>query len=206
MTISTSIMLILAGNQQPTTIQPGVVTDYTYYVTIQCLDPNGGTATNNKDLRRIIDDLPDRNAASGDYLQYITGSTSWDQTDWGVPPFNPTTISEPTGQATVLYHQHLEWNFRTAGYSDIRFHLRPNQDDDLQGAGRPGYRRLRQYGRRRPQFLLFARHNIPRSSPVHRRHPIGTGVPGALLTVTKTGRSAYHLCQATDQCYLYYRY
>ena len=34
--------LSFSSSEEATVIQPGVVTDYTYYVTIQCLDPNGG--------------------------------------------------------------------------------------------------------------------------------------------------------------------
>ncbi len=57
---------------ETTTIEPGVETLYTYTVTIQCVDPDGAT------LDRIVDELPTRGASSGDYLQYVPGSTDWD--------------------------------------------------------------------------------------------------------------------------------
>jgi hypothetical protein len=68
------------NTQEASTSEPGVLTEYTYYVTFECLDPDGCRETvwpNNSGLARIIDDLPERGAESGDYMQYIYGSTEW---------------------------------------------------------------------------------------------------------------------------------
>lgn len=63
--------LRFTNTQASATVEPGVLTEFTYQVSIQCLDPNGAT------LDRILDIMPNRGAASGDYLQYVYGSTQW---------------------------------------------------------------------------------------------------------------------------------
>jgi hypothetical protein len=86
---------------------PGVVNEYTYTITVECMDPDGCTSSGS-DLAQIRDELPRRGAASGDYLQYIPNTVYWDEQDWGIAAFEPSTSSQ--GFGTDL-RQRLDWNF-----------------------------------------------------------------------------------------------
>jgi len=74
-----------------TEILPGEEILYTYYVTMQCVDPDGCS------LDRIVDELPMRGASSGDYLQYVDDSTDWDVVSFDSFAFDGFESSGDTG-------------------------------------------------------------------------------------------------------------
>ncbi len=122
-----------SSSEEATIIQPGVITDYTYYVTIQCLDPNGGTDLNNRDLDRIIDILPERGASSGDYLQYIPGSTSWDSAvyeSFAFDGFESGSGAGGTGAWNGNWVLSGDYYFSTDGEYEGNYHLRLRGDDN----------------------------------------------------------------------------
>ena len=108
------------NSQETTVVEPGVDTVFTYYVSIQCYDPDGCCYQDwwtNLGLDNIVDILPERGASS-DYLRYVGGSTDWDEDEWGVPPFDPTAYSSGWGSDQ---HQELKWDFEDKGYNDVCF-------------------------------------------------------------------------------------
>ncbi|MDD5082135.1 MAG: hypothetical protein PHU08_02050 [Dehalococcoidales bacterium] len=104
-----------------TVIEPGVSTIYTYYVTIQCLDPDGGY------LDRLTDILPNRLATSGDYLQYIPGSTYWDSLtydSYAFDGFESASSSGGTGSWVGNWALSGDYSFNTDGEYAGNYHLR----------------------------------------------------------------------------------
>ena len=97
----------------PTSASPSVQTEFTYSITIQCLDLNGcdGAAT---DLEQITDELPHRGAGSGDYLRYVPSSVTWDQTEWGIAAFEPSISTLGSGSSL---RERVQWTFTP----DIQF-------------------------------------------------------------------------------------
>ncbi len=69
------------NSQETAVVEPGVLTEFTYNVSFQCLDPDGclydGDPWDTRALDRIVDELPPQ-GDSNEYLTYINGSTEWD--------------------------------------------------------------------------------------------------------------------------------
>ncbi len=112
---------------EATIIQPGVNTIYTYYVSIQCLDPDGGQ------LDRINDILPNRGASSGDYIQYLPGSTSWDfeaYQSFAFDGFESGSGSGGTGAWNGAWTLSGDYSFSTYGEYQGDYHLLLRGDDN----------------------------------------------------------------------------
>ncbi len=72
------------------TVEPGVDTVFTYYVSLKCLDPDGCT------LDSIWDELPER-GPSDDYMVYVDDSTDWDVIEYDTFAFDGFETSGDTG-------------------------------------------------------------------------------------------------------------
>jgi len=120
------------NSQETTVVEPGVLTEFTYYVSIECVDPDG-CDDDFSDLDRIVDELPERGASSGDYLQYIPGSTEWDVVvfdSFTFDGFESGSGSGGTGNWTGNWALSGDYSFSTYGEYEGDYHLRLRGDGD----------------------------------------------------------------------------
>jgi hypothetical protein len=89
--------------EETETVEPGVDTVFTYYVSIQCLDPDGCN------LDSVWDELPER-GTSDEYLTYVEGSTDWDVIEYESFALDGFETSGDTGPWTG------DWNLSGDAY------------------------------------------------------------------------------------------
>ncbi|MCH8206898.1 MAG: hypothetical protein IH956_07830, partial [Chloroflexi bacterium] len=115
------VFFIVTTTVTPTTAAVGVQTEYTYTLTIQCIDSRGCDSAGS-DLEKIEDELPRRGTTSGDWIEYVPGSVSWSQSEWGIAPFEPTLETKDKDD-NVKRRQKLKWEFTpdiAFAYGDVK--------------------------------------------------------------------------------------